>query len=109
MVVPIASGSLLTKIRKGFQEFEKLGLVSTNDRLKVNGAQAEGCSPVYRAFVSGKNHLIPVKPNTIAKSLAIGNPADGFYSLDVVFKSGGAIAAASDQESVGWFTVSFFR
>ncbi len=100
VVVPIASGSLLTKIRKGFQEFEKLGLVSPNDRLKVNGAQAEGCSPVYRAFVSGKNHLIPVKPNTIAKSLAIGNPADGFYSLDVVFKSGGAIAAATDPEIV---------
>ena len=100
VVVPIASGSLLTKIKKGFQEFEKLGIVPANPGLRVNGAQAEGCSPVYRAFISGKNHLVPVKPNTIAKSLAIGNPADGFYSLDVVFKSKGAIAAATDPEIV---------
>lgn len=100
VVVPIASGSLLTKIWKGFQEFEKLGIVPSNERLTVNGAQAEGCSPVYRAFASGKNHLVPVKPKTIAKSLAIGNPADGFYALDIVFKSKGAIAAATDPEII---------
>lgn len=100
VVVPIASGSLLTKIWKGFQEFAKLGIVPAKESLTVNGAQAEGCSPVFRAFESGKNHLIPVKPKTIAKSLAIGNPADGFYALEIVFKSKGAIAAASDPEIV---------
>lgn len=100
VVVPIASGSLLTKIWKGFHEFTRLGLVDENPLLKVNGAQASGCSPVYQAYVSGKNHIVPVRPNTIAKSLAIGNPADGFYALDVVGKSGGQVEQATDPEII---------
>ncbi|MHB1605176.1 MAG: threonine synthase [Leptospirales bacterium] len=100
VVVPIASGSLLTKIWKGFQEFSGLGIVDRHPGLKVNGAQASGCSPVYQAFQAGRTQFIPVKPKTIAKSLAIGNPADGYYSLDVVGKSKGQVEAATDPEIV---------
>lgn len=100
VVVPIASGSLLTKIWKGFQEFSSLGLVKRHPELRVNGAQAEGCSPVYQAFAAGRTQFIPVKPKTIAKSLAIGNPADGYYALDVIGKSRGQVEAASDPEIV---------
>ncbi|MHB1287032.1 MAG: threonine synthase [Leptospirales bacterium] len=100
VVVPIASGSLLTKIWKGFQEFSNLGIVGAHPGLKVNGAQASGCSPVYQAFMAGRTQFIPVKPKTIAKSLAIGNPADGYYSLDVVGKSHGQVEAATDPEIV---------
>src|SRR6266496_5210023 len=79
IVVPMASGSLLTKVWKGLHEFHKLGLI---DRLstKVHGAQAEGCSPIAAAYKQGRDFFKPVKPNTIAKSLAIGNPADGYYA-----------------------------
>lgn len=100
VVVPIASGSLLTKIWKGFQEFANLGLVKENALLKVNGAQAAGCSPVFQAFQAGRTQFVPVKPKTIAKSLAIGNPADGYYALDVVGKSKGQVEAATDPEIV---------
>lgn len=100
VVVPIASGSLLTKIWKGFHEFSNLGLVKENPLLKVNGAQASGCSPVFQAFQAGRTQFIPVKPKTIAKSLAIGNPADGYYALDVVGKSKGQVEAATDPEIV---------
>ncbi|MBI5417901.1 threonine synthase, partial [Candidatus Poribacteria bacterium] len=79
VVVPIASGSLLTKIKKGLHEFQKANLIEEKNT-KVYGAQALGCSPVVTAFKNNADTIIPVKPNTIAKSLAIGNPADGFYA-----------------------------
>src|SRR3954451_9320807 len=97
VVVPIASGSLFTKIGKGFEEFRALGLVE-GDQPAFNGAQATGCSPVARAFADGADVCRPVKPDTIAKSLAIGNPADGPYALDLARATGGAIDAVSDDE-----------
>lgn len=96
-VVPIASGSLYTKIAKGFQEFTDLGLIS-GDQPVMNGAQALGCSPVAKAFEDGKDVCRPVKPDTIAKSLAIGNPADGPYALDLARTSGGSIDSVTDDE-----------
>lgn len=97
IVVPIASGSQLTKIDKGFQEFGKLGLVEPTP-YKMFGAQATGCSPVATAFAEGHDVIRPVKPDTIARSLAIGNPADGPYVLDSVRRTGGAIGHVSDDE-----------
>ncbi len=99
VVVPIASGSLLTKIHKGFHEFEHLGFVDTVGT-KIHGAQAEGCSPVATAFREKRDFIKPVKPKTIAKSLAIGNPADGFYAIKVARESGGLIEAVPDKEIV---------
>jgi threonine synthase len=96
-VVPVASGSLFTKIAKGFEEWRELGLL--DGRLpRMNGAQAEGCSPVASAFAAGQEVCRPVKPDTIAKSLAIGNPADGPYALDLARSSGGSVDAVSDEE-----------
>jgi threonine synthase len=102
VVVPIASGSQLTKIDKGFGELVKLGLVdpAAGGEVRISGAQAEGCSPVAKAFADGADHVQPVKPSTIAKSLAIGNPADGWYALEIVRRTGGAIAAVNDQEII---------
>lgn len=99
VVAPVASGSLLTKVDKAFREFTKLGLVGAHDT-RIYGAQATGCSPVAQAFRSGQDVVAPVKPDTIAKSLAIGNPADGPYALDVVRRTGGAIEDVSDAEVV---------
>ncbi len=99
VVAPIASGSLLTKVDKAFREFASLGLVE-DSAYKVFGAQATGCSPVSAAFRAGHDVVRPVKPDTIAKSLAIGNPADGPYALDVVRRTGGAIEDVSDAEVV---------
>src|SRR3954451_14530189 len=96
-VVPIASGSLYTKIAKGFDEWRELGIVE-GDAPVMNGAQATGCSPVATAFAGGHDVCKPVKPDTIAKSLAIGNPADGPYALDLARRSGGAIDAVTDDE-----------
>ncbi|HUR85162.1 MAG TPA: threonine synthase [Solirubrobacteraceae bacterium] len=96
-VVPIASGSLYTKIAKGFQEFIDVGLLD-GDVPKMNGAQATGCSPVAAAYDAGQDFCRPVKPSTIAKSLAIGNPADGPYALDLARSSGGSIDHVSDDE-----------
>ncbi|MBI3416348.1 MAG: threonine synthase [Verrucomicrobia bacterium] len=96
-VVPIASGSLLTKIHKSYQEFIKLGLVP-HAKYKVHGAQATGCSPVSAAHKAGLDFFKPVKPNTIAKSLAIGTPADGFYALKVMKENGGAADDVTDDE-----------
>ena len=100
VVVPIASGSLLTKIRKGFDELYKVGLLDREPELRVSGAQAEGCSPVARAWLEGADTIKPVKPDTIAKSLAIGNPADGYFALDAVRQTGGGLAAVTDDEIV---------
>lgn len=99
VVSPVASGSLLTKVAKAFTEFGRLGLVEPAP-VQVFGAQATGCSPVAQAFRAGHDVVRPVKPTTIAKSLAIGNPADGPYALDAVRASGGAISDVSDQEIV---------
>ena len=99
IVVPIASGAQLVKIDKGFGEFAELGLVEDKP-WRVFGAQATGCSPVSEAFSKGWDVVRPVKPSTIAKSLAIGNPADGPYVLDVVRRTGGVVADVSDPEIV---------
>ncbi|MDQ3675955.1 MAG: threonine synthase [Actinomycetota bacterium] len=96
-IVPIASGSLFTKIAKGFSEWIELGLLD-GDVPTMNGAQATGCSPVATAFAAGANFCRPVKPNTIAKSLAIGNPADGPYALDLARETGGSIDSVTDQQ-----------
>jgi threonine synthase len=99
VVVPVASGSLLTKVDKGWRELGSLGLVEPTP-YRVLGAQATGCSPVAQAFAAGHDVVQPVKPATIAKSLAIGNPADGPYVLDVVRRTGGAVGDVSDDEVV---------
>jgi threonine synthase len=99
IVVPIASGAQLVKIDKGFGELAELGLVEDKP-WRVFGAQATGCSPVSEAFSKGWDVVRPVKPSTIAKSLAIGNPADGPYVLDVVRRTGGVVADVSDPEIV---------
>ncbi len=98
VVVPIGSGSQLTKVAKGFQELWKVGLLDEEPSVRVSGAQAEGCSPVATAFAEGTDAIRPVKPHTIAKSLAIGNPADGWYALDSIRSSGGACASVTDAE-----------
>jgi threonine synthase len=97
VVIPIASGSLLTKVDKAFSELVKIGLVPDSD-WKVFGAQSAGCSPVATAFDAGHDVVQPVKPTGIAKSLNIGNPADGPYALDAVRRTGGAIASVTDDE-----------
>ncbi|WP_205698143.1 threonine synthase [Conexibacter sp. SYSU D00693] len=97
IVAPIASGSLFTKIAKGFGEWRELGLVS-GDLPVMHGAQAEGCSPVAQAFAEGADVCRPVRPDTIAKSLAIGNPADGPYAVELARKSGGSVESVTDDE-----------
>ena len=97
VVIPVASGSQLTKVDKGFQELVRLGLVEDTP-YKIFGAQATGCSPVSAAFKDGHDVVRPVKPDTIAKSLAIGNPADGPYVLDVARRTGGAVEDVTDDE-----------
>ena len=96
-VVCMASGSLLTKIHKSYQEFSKLGLVPSTP-WKIHGAQATGCSPITTAQKAGLDFFKPVKPNTIAKSLAIGTPADGFYALKVMKETGGHGEDVTDDE-----------
>jgi threonine synthase len=99
VVCPIASGSLFTKIARGFQEWQEVGLIPDADKQPVfNGAQGEGCAPVATAFSEGWEICKPVKPTGIAKSLAIGNPADGPYALELARKSGGSVEPASDDE-----------
>ena len=100
VVAPIASGSLLTKIHKGFHELHTVGLLDEEPQVRVSGAQALGCSPVATAFADGVDDVHPVRPSTIAKSLAIGNPADGYYALDVIRKTGGACGSVTDDEVV---------
>jgi threonine synthase len=97
VVAPVASGSLFTKIARGFEEWLDVGLVE-GELPAFNGAQAAGCSPVAKAFRAGHDFCRPVKPRTIAKSLAIGNPADGPYALDLARRSGGSVEAVSDEE-----------
>ncbi len=97
VVVPIASGSLFTKVAQGFEEWLDVGLIK-GDLPVMNGAQAAGCSPVARAFADDMSVCRPVRPDTIAKSLAIGDPADGPYALELARRSGGGIEAVCDDE-----------
>jgi threonine synthase len=97
VVAPIASGSLFTKVARGFREFLDAGLVR-GELPAMHGAQAEGCSPVAQAFAAGTDVCRPVKPDTIAKSLAIGNPADGPYAVELARSTGGSVDAVSDDE-----------
>jgi threonine synthase len=100
VVCPVASGSLFTQIAKGFEEWIELGLIE-GSLPTFNGAQASGCSPVADAFQEGHEVCRPVRPDTIAKSLAIGNPADGVFALDLARRTGGSIDAVSDEEIIG--------
>jgi threonine synthase len=99
VVIPVASGSQLTKVDKAFGELGRLGLVDATP-YRIFGAQAHGCSPVAAAFKNGDEVVRPVRPDTIAKSLAIGNPADGNYVLDVARRTGGAVEDVTDDEVV---------
>ncbi len=99
VVVPMAGGSLITKIYKAFKEFETLGLVSGNPS-RIFGAQATGCSPITTAVKAGRDFIKPVKPQTIAKSIAIGNPADGFYAIKTINETGGWGEDVSDDEII---------
>lgn len=100
IVIPIGSGSQLVKVRKGLEELAKVRLMPAPPHTKVHGAQALGCSPVFDAFAAGVDHVRPVKPNTIAKSIAIGNPADGPYALAAVRETGGRVECVTEQEIV---------
>jgi threonine synthase len=99
IIVPCAGGSLITKIWKGLKEFHKLGLIDKLDT-QIHAAQATGCSPIVNAVKENLDIIKPVKPNTIAKSLAIGNPADGVYAVATVKESGGYAEDISDVEIV---------
>jgi threonine synthase len=99
VVAPIASGSLFTKLHRGFAQLVDVGLVE-GDLPRQFGAQALGCSPVAGAWARGDDHVVPVRPDTIARSLAIGNPADGANALAVARSTGGAVTAVDDDEII---------
>ncbi|MGC8853100.1 MAG: threonine synthase, partial [Hydrogenobacter sp.] len=99
VVAPAASGSLITKIWKGFKELHRVGLIDSV-KTRVYGAQALGCSPIAQAWKEGRDFIKPVKPQTIAKSIAIGNPADGIYALQTTRESGGTWETATDEEII---------
>lgn len=99
MVIPVASGSLLTKLAKGFRELAGVGLIEEAMPV-IHGAQAAGCSPVADAFETGSAEVRPVKPDTIARSLAIGDPADGYYAIKEARSSGGAIVSIPESDVV---------
>ncbi|MEM2843751.1 MAG: threonine synthase [Candidatus Bathyarchaeia archaeon] len=100
IIVPMASGALLNAICKGFEELQKTGFIEKS-KIKVSGAQAEGCAPIVNAFKSKTEDVKPIeKPNTIAKSLAIGDPGDGVYAVKRIKSSGGAAESVSDQEII---------
>jgi len=113
VVAPMAGGSLITKLGKGFDEFARAGLVF-GPTPRLYGAQAAGCAPIVRLLESGGEAIEPVVPNTVARSIAIGNPADGRFAAGAIRRSGGWAAAVSDQalvegirvlaESTGIFT-----
>src|SRR5216110_2559287 len=100
IVVPMAGGAMISKIHKGFKELQRLGLIGENENTRLYGAQAAGCNPIIDAVKRGTQDIRPVKPNTICKSLAIGNPADGYYSAGLIQKSGGYADDATDPEIV---------
>ncbi|HXJ62704.1 MAG TPA: threonine synthase [Actinomycetota bacterium] len=100
VVVPVASGALLTRVAEGFRQLARVGLIDQHD-VRVSGAQPQGCSPVATAFLEGVDEVRPVRyPDTIARSLAIGSPADGHFALEEVRRSNGALAVVSDDEIV---------
>jgi len=99
VVAPMASASMFTKVHKGFRELQEVGLVPSGT-VRMTGAQAEGCSPIVQAYRAGTLTIRPVKPRTVAKSLAIGDPADGYYAIKIAQETGGALAAATDSELV---------
>src|SRR2546428_10659993 len=101
IVVPMAGGGMISKIYKGFTELQRLGLVAQTERTRFYGAQAAGCNPIIDAVRRGTRDIRPVKPNTIAKSLAIGNPADGYYAAGLIPESGGWAEDATDPGIVG--------
>ena len=100
VVIPVASGALLTKVAKGLRELHQVGLLDDAPHTAIFGAQARGCSPVATAFEEAAEDVTPVKPKTIAKSLAIGTPADGYYALQEVRSTGGAVVAAEEDAVV---------
>jgi threonine synthase len=101
IVAPMAGGSLIVKIRKAFQEFDKLGLTDNLSATRIHGAQAAGCAPIVEAVRAGRELIKPVKqPRGVAKSLAIGNPADGFYAVRAIKESGGHGAMPDDAEII---------
>ena len=101
VVVPVASGALLTKIARAFRELDRVGLLQEEPHVRVSGGQGRGCAPVADAFQAGADEIRPVRyPDTVARSLAIGDPADGRYALEEVRGSGGALASATHQEIV---------
>ncbi|MEX2101406.1 MAG: threonine synthase [Actinomycetota bacterium] len=104
VVVPIASGALMTKIHRAFRELTAIGAVA-DTTYRISGAQAEGCSPVAKAFKENASEVTPVKPNTIARSLAIGNPADGWYAIQTARETGGAIEYCTEDEVVEGITL----
>jgi threonine synthase len=97
IVAPVASGSMLTKVAKSWRDLHAVGLLDAEPATAVHGAQAAGCSPVAAAFAAGTDEIRPVKPDTIAKSLAIGNPADGYYALQEVRASGGSFVSVPEE------------
>jgi threonine synthase len=100
VVVPMAGGSLITKIHKGLKELEQLGLLEAEVRTRLYGAQATGCNPITSAVKRGSREILPVKPSTIARSLAIGNPADGYHAAGLIAESGGWAEDVTDEEVV---------
>ncbi len=99
VVIPVASGNLLVKTEKAFQELRRVGLAE-GPVPRIHGAQPAGCSPIADAFRSGQDQVRPVRPRTVAKSLAIGNPADGYYALRTIRRTGGVMEVATDEEIV---------
>ena len=99
VIAPMAGGSLVTKLARGFREFREAGLIS-GDPPRIYGAQASGCAPIVRLVERGDGQLVPEQPRTIARSIAIGNPADGGYAAETIRGSGGWAAAVSDPELV---------
>jgi threonine synthase len=100
IVVPMAGGAMISKIYKGFKELQRLGWISEGERTRLYGAQAAGCNPIIDAVKRGTREIRPVKPNTIAKSLAIGNPADGYFAAGLIPESGGWAEDCTDAEIV---------
>lgn len=100
VVVPMAGGSLITKIHKGLKELERLDLLESEVRTRLYGAQAAGCNPITAAVKRGSREIQPVKPSTIAKSLAIGNPADGYHAASLIADSGGWSEDVTDEEII---------
>ena len=101
IVIPMAGGSLITKTHKGLTELQRIGLLNDVSNTRLYGAQAAGCNPIIDAVKRGSRDIRPVKPNTIAKSLAIGNPADGYYAAGLIAKTGGWGEDVTDEEIVG--------